>query len=233
MDTTILAVLVAAAVGAVCCAFWPPVVAALPEPADPDDASGKISYRQIGDVPYLGLWLSIAGAVVCGVLGWGVGWTPGLPLWVYVGLLGVVLAYIDWRTRLLPTRLIAPSYGAVASLALMASVLSGDWHSLLRAAMGWAVAGGLFFILWFIYPKGMGYGDVRLSGILGIALGWLGWAPLVVGVYAGFLLGALGGATLVILRMVDRKRYPFGPFMLVGAVVGVLAGPGLGAWYMR
>jgi leader peptidase (prepilin peptidase) / N-methyltransferase len=119
----------------------------------------------------------------------------------------------------------------VAVLAVLASALSVDWDSLLRAFMGWVVAGGLFVLLWFIYPKGMGYGDVRLSGVLGIALGWLGWAELLVGVYSGFLLGAFGGGLLALLRIVDRKRYPFGPFMLAGAVVGVLLGPLVSAWY--
>jgi leader peptidase (prepilin peptidase) / N-methyltransferase len=115
---------------------------------------------------------------------------------------------------------------------VLASALSDDWGSLLRAAAGWLVAGGLFLVLWLVYPKGMGYGDVRLSGVLGIALGWLGWPELIIGVYAGFVLGALGGGGLALLRVVDRKRYPFGPFMLVGAVVGVLVGPPLSAWYL-
>ena len=77
----------------------------------------------------------------------------------------------------------------------------------------------------------MGYGDVRLSGVLGIALGYLGWAELLTGVYAGFLIGGVGGLLLSALRIVDRKAYPFGPFMLVGALVGVLAGPYVAAWY--
>ncbi len=73
-------------------------------------------------------------------------------------------------------------------------------------------------MLWFVYPRGMGYGDVRLSGVLGIALGLprLG-AQLVLGIYAGFLLGGVGGLLLSLLRLVDRKAYPFGPFMLAGA----------------
>jgi leader peptidase (prepilin peptidase)/N-methyltransferase len=70
----------------------------------------------------------------------------------------------------------------------------------------------------------MGFGDVRLSGVLGIALGQLGWGPLIVGVYAGFLLGGVLGGVLSVLRVVDRKGYPFGPFMLVGALVGILWG---------
>ena len=77
-----------------------------------------------------------------------------------------------------------------------------------------------FFVLWSIYPRGLGYGDVRLSGVLGIALGYVGSGELVVGVYAGFLLGGVGRRSALVLRIVDRKGYPFGPFMLVGALVG-------------
>jgi leader peptidase (prepilin peptidase) / N-methyltransferase len=223
----------AAVVGALGGALAPRVVATLPEPTDADDARDKISYRRLAGASGLAPALAAASAAVCALLGWALGWSPPLPMWLYLGVVGVVLTYVDWRTRLLPTRLIAPSYAVVAALAVLASALSGDWGALLRAALGWALAGGLFFLLWFVYPKGMGYGDVRLSGVLGIALGWLGWAELVVGVYAGFVLGALGGGVLALLRVVDRKRYPFGPFMLVGAVVGVLAGPPFGAWYLQ
>lgn len=226
-----VAVLVGAVVGALGGALAPRLVAALPEPGDPVDAQDKVSYRQLAAARGLAPSLAAASAAVCALLSWQLGWSPGLPMWLYLGVVGVVLAYIDWRTRLLPTRIIAPSYAIVAALALLASVVSVDWDSLLRAFMGWLVAGGLFFLLWFIYPKGMGYGDVRLSGVLGIALGWLGWAELLVGVYAGFVLGAFGGGLLALMRIVDRKRYPFGPFMLVGAVVGVLLGPPLAAWY--
>ena len=222
----------AAVLGAVGGALAPRVIAALPEPADPDDAKDKISYRRLAEVGSLPGALAVAGAVVCASLAWRLGWSAALPLWLYVGVVGVMLAYIDWRTRLLPTRIIAPSYAIVTALALLASALSGDWASLLRAGAGWLLAGGLFFVLWFVYPKGMGYGDVRLSGVLGIALGWLGWGELIAGVYAGFLLGAFGGGLLALLRVVDRRRYPFGPFMLAGALVGVLTGPALTAWYV-
>ncbi len=222
----------AAVLGAVGGALAPRVIAALPEPADPDDAKDKISYRRLAEVGALPAALAAAGAVVCASLAWRLGWSAALPLWLYVGVVGVMLAYIDWRTRLLPTRIIAPSYAIVTALAVVASGLSGDWASLLRAGAGWLVAGGLFFVLWFVYPKGMGYGDVRLSGVLGIALGWLGWGELIAGVYAGFLLGAFGGGLLALLRVVDRRRYPFGPFMLAGALVGVLTGPALTAWYV-
>jgi leader peptidase (prepilin peptidase)/N-methyltransferase len=227
-----LALLVAAVVGAVGGALAPRVIAALPEPADAEDARDKVSYRRLATARGLSAAFAVSAAAVCALLAWQLGWTPALPMWLYLGVAGVALAYIDWRTRLLPTRLIAPSYAIVLALALLASAMTGDWAASVRALLGWLVAGGLFFVLWFVYPKGMGYGDVRLSGVLGIALGWLGWAELVVGVYAGFLLGALGGGLLALLRVVDRRRYPFGPFMLVGAVVGVLTGPAFSAWYL-
>ena len=169
--------------------------------------------------------------VVAGLIGARVGWGPELYFLLYLAPIGVALAVIDWRTRLLPTKLIAPSYVIVILLAAAAAWQQGDWQHLAMAGWGWLVAGGTFFALWFIYPKGMGYGDVRLSGILGIALGWLGWGELLTGVYAGFLLGGVGGLLLSLLRIVDRKAYPFGPFMLVGALVGVLAGPYVAGWY--
>jgi leader peptidase (prepilin peptidase)/N-methyltransferase len=59
----------------------------------------------------------------------------------------------------------------------------------------------------------------------------LGWAELVVGMYAGFLLGAVVGGGLALLRVVDRKRYAFGPFMLVGALMGALWGDAVARWY--
>jgi leader peptidase (prepilin peptidase)/N-methyltransferase len=159
------------------------------------------------------------------------GWDPALIVWAYLVPVGVALAVVDWRTRLLPTKVIAPSYAVVVLLTLVAALVSGDWDSLIRAGWGWLVAGVTFFVLWFVYPRGMGYGDVRLSGLLGIALGYLGWGELLTGIYAGFLIGGVGGLLLSLLRIVDRKAYPFGPFMLVGAVVGVLAGPYVAAWY--
>jgi len=199
------------------------------EPAVPEEP--KERYDAIAALPGLAWKSALASAVIGGLVGARVGWDPALLVWAYLVPVGVALAVVDWRTRLLPTKVIAPSYAAVVALTLLAGALSGDWDSVVRAGWGWLIAGGTFFVLWFIYPRGMGYGDVRLSGLLGIALGYLGWGELLTGVYAGFLLGGVGGLLLSLLRIVDRKAYPFGPFMLVGAVVGVLAGPGVAAWY--
>jgi leader peptidase (prepilin peptidase)/N-methyltransferase len=192
----------------------------------------KETYASIGQRPGLASKTSLATAVVAAVLAARVGWGGELGFLLYLAPVGVALAVVDWRTRLLPTKVIAPSYAVVSLLVVLAALVSGDWSSVVGAATGWLVAGGTFFVLWFVYPKGMGYGDVRLAGLLGIALGSLGWGTLLTGVYAGFLLGGVGGLLLSSLRIVDRKAYPFGPFMLLGAVVGVLAGPAVSAWYL-
>ena len=174
---------------------------------------------------------SLATGVVAALVGGAVGWSPALSFLLYLAPVGVALAVVDWRTRLLPTKLIAPSYLVVVALVLVSAWAEGDRDALFSAGWGWLVAGGLFFALWFVYPRGMGYGDVRLSGILGIVLGYLGWSELLIGIYAGFVVGGVGGLLLSLLRVVDRKAYPFGPFMLVGAVIGIVLGPGLAVWY--
>jgi leader peptidase (prepilin peptidase)/N-methyltransferase len=202
-----------------------------PGDTEPAVEEPKELYVDLAARPGLRWKTSVASAVVAGLLGARLGFHPALALALYLAPVGVALAVIDWRTRLLPTRLVGPSYAVVAVLVVLAALIDGDFHALVTAGLGWLVAGGTFFVLWFVYPRGMGYGDVRLSGVLGIALGYLGWPELLTGVYAGFLLGGVGGLLLSVLRLVDRKAYPFGPFMLVGAVVGVVAGPYVGALY--
>jgi leader peptidase (prepilin peptidase)/N-methyltransferase len=201
--------------------------------AAPDDVveEPKELYVSIAAIRGLSWKAAVASGVAGAIVGASIGWSWELLFLMYLVPVGVALAVVDWRTRLLPTWVIAPSYAVVTALAVLAAVLGDDWPDLIRAGWGWAVAGGTFLLLWLIYPRGMGYGDVRLSGVLGIALGFLGWGELLVGVYAGFLLGGVGGTLLTLLRIVDRKAYPFGPFMLLGALVGVVWGASIADFY--
>jgi len=202
-----------------------------PEAADDVVEEPKELYVSIAAIRGLGWKCAVASALIAGLVGARVGWSWDLLFLMYLVPVGVALAVVDWRTRLLPTWVIAPSYAAVVVLACLAALLGHDLTDLVRAGWGWVVAGGTFLLLWLVYPRGMGYGDVRLSGVLGIALGYLGWGQLLVGVYAGFLLGGIGGTLLTLLRIVDRRAYPFGPFMLLGALIGVLWGSPLADLY--
>ncbi len=184
----------------------------------------KEAYADLAAHPRLAAKLALA-AALCGiVVGLGLGWDWSLVFWVPLVPLGVALAFIDWHTRLLPSDLVRPAYVVAIVGVVVAAVASHDHVNLERAAFGWLVAGGLYAVLWFIYPPGLGFGDVRLAGVLGITLGYLGWGPLVVGIYGGFLLGGVIGALLRMFKVVRQRHVPFGPFMLVGALVGVAWG---------
>jgi leader peptidase (prepilin peptidase)/N-methyltransferase len=213
-------------------ALGPLVIQRLPEPVLESDAADKVPYVELGRRP--GLWwkLGAAGLVTGAAIGWRLGYDPISWSWVYLAAVGVVLGYIDSQTRLLPTRLIVPSYAIVAALTLVAYV-ADDFarEDLIRAGLGLIIMGGFYRVMYFVYPAGMGFGDVRLSGVLGIALGYIGWGALLAGMYAGFLLGGVGGGLLAVFRITNRRRYPFGPFMLLGALVGLLWGNALGHWY--
>lgn len=165
-------------------------------------------------------------------MGWQVGWTPVLAAWTYLTAVCLVLGYVDARTRLLPTQLIAPSYAVLAVLLLGAGLADRSLSALEHAALGWVVMGGCYVLLWALGPRSLGYGDVRLSGLLAPCLGYLGWAELLTGLYGGFLLGGLTSAVLVLARRVRRTTHiPFGPFMMLGALVGLVWGPWLSQWY--
>lgn len=199
--------------------FVPQLVARLPEPPNPD--KDKVAYPALAALPGLA-WRSalasaLAGAVVGGALG--TSWT--LLFLLPLCPVGVALAYVDWRVRLLPTAIIGPTYLALLPLLVAAALLSGEPRYLLGALLGWVLYGGLYWLLWRFTP-GMGYGDVRLSGVLGLVLGFLGMPALLSGLYAGFVLGVLAWLPMRLLKITTSRTYPFGPFMLLGVLVGVV-----------
>jgi leader peptidase (prepilin peptidase)/N-methyltransferase len=145
-----------------------------------------------------------------------------LPAYLYFAAIGLALAVIDVEHRRLPNAIVLPSYPVLAALLALASGISGGWWALGRAAIGAVALFLFFFVLAFIYPAGMGLGDVKLAGLIGGVLAYLSWAALVVGAFAGFFLGALVGGALLATRRAGRKTaIPFGPFMIGGALLAL------------
>ena len=143
------------------------------------------------------------------------------------------MTLIDLDVHRLPNAIVLPSYVAGGVLLAVPSLIDGDYGQLLRAAIGAAVLYAFYFGLVLVYPSGMGFGDVKLAGVLGMYLAWLGWAELAVGAFAGFLLGGLLGGLLLVTRKAGRKsKIPFGPFMLLGAFVGIFIGNPVADWYL-
>lgn len=231
MSGQVVAIIVAALACGALGAAGPRVVSRLREPEADPDGPVRPTYAELAARRNLVLRLAVTGLAVGALVGWELGWTPVLAAWVFLAGAGVVLGYVDAQTRLLPTQIIAPSYAVIGLLLLAAALAQQSLHHLVGALIGWAVMGGFYFLMWFIYPRGLGYGDVRLAGLIGPCLGYLGWGALVTGIYAGFLLGGLGGLLLAGLRIVDRRRYPFGPFMLLGALAGLVWGASFAQWY--
>ena len=100
------------------------------------------------------------------------------------------------------------------------------WQALLRGLGGLAAMYAFYFMIWYgTRGRGMGFGDVKLAGVLGLYLGFLGWQSWAVGLFAGFLIGGIVGIGLILGGGAGRKtKVPYGPFMVAGAFVAIIAG---------
>jgi leader peptidase (prepilin peptidase) / N-methyltransferase len=176
---------------------------------------GQASPRRVGVVSGLA-------AVALGAVAGAVGAEPQLPAYLWLAAVGVTLAVIDIETLRLPDRLTLPSY----PVGLVLLAIPAEWPALGRAVLAAAVTGAAAFLLALLAPRGgLGFGDVKLLGVLGLFLGWLGWGVLVVGVALGFALAAVAAAGMLASRRAGlRDHLAFGPWLIAGALVAVVAG---------
>jgi leader peptidase (prepilin peptidase) / N-methyltransferase len=142
-------------------------------------------------------------------------------LWVLVAL-----SLIDLETKLLPNAIVYPSIVAgIPLLALTTALTNAGLSDWIRGLAGLAVGAGVFLVIALIYPAGMGMGDVKLAGLIGLFVGYASWRYLVAAFFLAFLAGAAVGVALMVGGKAGRKTaIPFGPFMALGAVVTVLFG---------
>ncbi|WP_341974329.1 A24 family peptidase [Microbacterium sp. LWO13-1.2] len=146
---------------------------------------------------------------------------------VHLALLGIGgwLLVIDVRTHRLPNRIVLPTLVALLVLVVAEALLTGQSRPLIGAVLGMLILGGFYAALRMVSREGMGGGDVKLAAVIGVVLGWHGWQALAVGAASAFVLGALYALVLMALRRADRStRIAFGPWMIVGAILGVAAG---------
>ncbi|MEV3927153.1 A24 family peptidase [Actinomadura coerulea] len=179
----------------------------------------------VGDVTRLHrVVLGLVTASLFGVLGWRVGFEPVLPALLYLAAVGALLGFIDVGVRRLPDRFTLPSYGAAAALLAAAAPFTQDGPRRFgHALIGMAALFALYFAQALLVPSGIGLGDVKLSGVLGLYLGWFGQDTWITGLLATYLLGGLAALGIMIARRSRKGEFPFGPYMLAGALVAVLA----------
>jgi leader peptidase (prepilin peptidase)/N-methyltransferase len=168
--------------------------------------------------------LEAATGILFSALAWRIGAEPDLFAYSWLAAAGVQLAAIDLKARTLPTKLIWPTGILLASLFVLAAVLHHDAYPLIRSTAGMLALLTFYGALYFLRPGGLGGGDVRLSGMLGLALGWASWTAVLTGTLLGWLAAAIA---LLILRIGRGSEasydIPLGPFLITGTLAAVLA----------
>ena len=140
---------------------------------------------------------------------------------------GICLTAIDLDVRRLPNAIVLPAYPVLAILLTVAALAQHDPAALVRAGVGAAGLFAFYFALAFAYPSGMGFGDVKLAGLVGGMLGFLSYSALAVGGFAAFFIGAVVGILAIVSRRgTGKTAIPFGPFMISAALLAFfVSGP--------
>lgn len=177
------------------------------------------------------LQLVTAGLFAMAALRFGADWA--LPAYLVFVAAMVAVAVIDLEHYIVPNRIVAATLAVSVPLLAVAALLEGDWSSLGSALLGAVAAGGALLVVNLASPQGMGMGDVKLALVLGLFLGWIDLGHVLLGLFLGFLLGALGGVVLIVLgRRGRRDHVPFAPYLAAGAILAVLAGTAMLDWYL-
>jgi len=171
------------------------------------------------------LVLAVVSALVLGAMAARIGDDVVLAAYAALGLALVAISAVDLERFLIPNRMVYPTVAVVAPLLVVASAVDDRWGSLARAAIAAGVAFVAFLVVHLAVPHGMGFGDVRLAVVVGLASGWLGLGHAFVAFFSAFVLGAAVGVGVMAAGRAGRKtRIPFGPFMAAGAVLSVVWG---------
>jgi leader peptidase (prepilin peptidase)/N-methyltransferase len=157
-----------------------------------------------------------------------------LPAYLFFAAAGICLTAIDLDVRRLPNAIVLPAYPILATLLTGAALVEHDPAALLRAGIGAAGLFGFYFGLAFLYPAGMGFGDVKLAGLIGGVLGFLSYSALLIGAFAAFFIGSAVGLLVIASRRgTGKTAIPFGPFMITAALLAFFAGGPLTELYSR
>jgi leader peptidase (prepilin peptidase) / N-methyltransferase len=169
------------------------------------------------------LALELSTAVVLALLLGRFGGQPDVLAFGFFGVLGVALAAIDIATQRLPDPLTLPAYPILITLLAAAALAGHNFAALARALLGGLALAGAYLVLALVRPGQLGGGDIKLAGIAGLALGWLGWPALIAGAALGFIFSALVSLGLLATRRVTlHGAICFGPFLVGGALLAMI-----------
>jgi leader peptidase (prepilin peptidase) / N-methyltransferase len=152
--------------------------------------------------------------------------------YLYLVAIGVVLAMIDVETRRLPDSITLPSYVISVLLLMPAGAVDGDWMGATRALAGMIALLALFFALTIAYPNGLGFGDVKLAGLVGLYLGWLSWNAVFLAAIGSILIAGAAGSAAVATKHATRSvAVPLGPCLIGAAGLALFLAAPVSSWY--
>lgn len=167
-----------------------------------------------------------ASAVLFGLLAWRIGAHIELAAYGCLAAASIPLTAVDLIEQRLPTAVVLPLYPLVGAVFGVATVIDHDDAAMMRALLGMSCLLGFYLVIALTTRGALGAGDVRLAGVLGLALAWRGWTALITGTLVGLLAAALGGAALIAARRADRHTpIPFGPALVAGTMTAILVVP--------
>jgi leader peptidase (prepilin peptidase) / N-methyltransferase len=192
------------------------------------DASYRRSRERHKPLPRHTWWLMIAVALAWASLAFRLGgyarWSL-LPAYLYLGAIGAALTLIDLDVQRLPDRIVLPSYPIAFGLLLVPTTVTGQWDALLRAVL----AGSALYLVYRVLALvsrgdgGLGRGDVKLAGVLGLLLGWLGWGQVIGSIFAASITGGVIALSMLLTGRASRSsRMAFGPSLILGAWVALI-----------
>jgi leader peptidase (prepilin peptidase)/N-methyltransferase len=193
----------------------------------------SIRMRGSGDPPswwiYAGV-IAVTPALFLGLLvRFGV--TAQLPAYLYLTSVGVLLAVLEFDVRLLPDSVLLPSYVIGVLLLMPAGAATGDWSRAERGVLAWAALSAMFWVLAVAYPHSVGFGDVKLAGLLGLHLGWLSWSTVLIGAMGSFFMVGFGGVALAGNRRVEQRAVPLGPCLILASMLALFVTVPISTWY--
>jgi len=160
------------------------------------------------------------------------GLDPVLPAYCLFFAALVAVAALDVERRVIPNRVLRPALVLTVVLLGGAAIAEAAGRAALDSVVGGLAAFAAVGLVHLVQPRGMGFGDVRLAGFIGLYLGWLGLGYVATGLLLGFLLAVVAGVVVMVVTDSGLMvRLPFAPFLGAGAVLVVLWGaPLTRAW---
>ena len=192
---------------------------------------GRCRYCQ-ASVPRRLFWVELATGLIFALLYWHYGLSPALGIMIFYACLFIIIFVIDLEHGLILNKVVYPSLVVALLLALLPRPWLTQWivTGIANAAIGGAIGFALFLLIAIVSRGGMGWGDVKLAALIGLAAGF----PLVfLAIIMAAILGGIVAVAMVIAKKKQRRQtIPFGPFLAVAAMITLLWGSNIMNWYL-